>query len=63
MLSLTHLLLLSVVLLLIFGPNKIPQLGRGLGEGFKNFKKGLRGESDIDVTHSVKRIDDDESKH
>ena len=59
MLSLTHLLLLAVVLLLLFGPTRLPALGRTLGESARNFKKALRGEEDIDVTDSVKRIDDD----
>ena len=31
------------VALLIFGGKKIPELGRGLGEGIKNFKESLRG--------------------
>lgn len=59
MLSLTHLLLISVVLLLLFGPTKLPALGRSLGEGMRSFKKGLKGEEDIDVTDSVKRIEDE----
>ena len=56
--SLTHILLLTLVLAIFFGPSKIPRLGRSIGEGMRNFKKGLRGESDIDVTDSVKRLDD-----
>lgn len=56
--SLTHLLLLGVVLALVFGRNRLGDVGRSLGEGMRNFKKGLRGESDIDVTDSVKRLDD-----
>jgi sec-independent protein translocase protein TatA len=59
-LSLTHLLLLGVVLLLIFGPTRLPDLGRTLGESARNFKKALRGEEDIDVTDSVKQIEEDD---
>ncbi len=59
MLSLTHLLLIAVVLLLLFGKTKLPDLGRTLGESARNFKKALKGEEDIDVTDSVKRIEDD----
>ena len=58
MLSLTHLLLLALVLVVIFGPTKLPALGRSLGDGARNFKKALHGEEDIDVTDSVKRLDD-----
>lgn len=40
----TELLVIFVILLLLFGASKIPQLGKGLGEGIKNFKKGLKGD-------------------
>ena len=33
-----HLLVILVVALIFFGPKKIPELGKGLGEGIKNFK-------------------------
>jgi sec-independent protein translocase protein TatA len=56
--SLTHLLLFGLVLAVVFGKNRLGDVGRSLGEGMRNFKKGLRGESDIDVTDSVKRLDD-----
>ena len=39
----THLLLILVVALLIFGPSKLPQLGKGLGEGIRGFKEGVKG--------------------
>lgn len=63
MISLTHLLLLAIVLLLMFGPTKLPALGKSLGEGLRSFKKGFKGEGDIDVTHSVKRLEDDDRDH
>jgi sec-independent protein translocase protein TatA len=40
----TELLVIFVILVLLFGATKIPQLGKGLGEGIKNFKKGLKGD-------------------
>ena len=43
-LGVTELLVIFVILLLLFGASKIPQLGKGLGEGIKNFKKGLKGD-------------------
>ncbi len=39
----THLLVLSVVLLVLFGGSKLPGLGKGLGEGLRGFKDGLMG--------------------
>ena len=42
----THLLLIAFVAILVFGPSKIPELGKGLGEGIKNFKKGMKEATD-----------------
>jgi len=38
-----ELLVILVIVVLIFGVNKIPQLGKGLGEGIKNFKSAIKG--------------------
>ncbi|HVS62960.1 MAG TPA: twin-arginine translocase TatA/TatE family subunit [Thermoanaerobaculia bacterium] len=39
-----ELLVILAILVLIFGATKLPQLGRGLGEGIRNFKKGLKSD-------------------
>lgn len=36
----THLIILLVILLLLFGAKKIPELAKGLGQGMKEFKRG-----------------------
>ena len=41
-LGMGELLIILVIVVLIFGVNKIPQLGKGLGEGIKNFKSAIR---------------------
>ena len=41
-----ELLLILLVALLIWGPSKLADMGKGLGEGLKNFKKGLTPEDD-----------------
>ena len=38
-----ELLLVLLIVVLIFGTSRIPELGRGLGEGIRNFKKGIKG--------------------
>ncbi len=38
-----ELLLICVIALLLFGPKKLGDLGKGLGEGIRNFKSGLNG--------------------
>ncbi len=40
-----ELLIILLILVIIFGASKLPQLGRGLGEGINNFKKGLKASS------------------
>ena len=41
-----HLIVLAVVAFLLFGAKRLPELGKGLGEGLKGFKEGLKGISD-----------------
>ena len=41
-----HLLVILVVGLFLFGPKKLPELGKGLGEGIRGFKKALNEVSD-----------------
>lgn len=38
----THLLVILVLCLLIFGPKKLPELGKGLGEGIRGFRDGMK---------------------
>jgi sec-independent protein translocase protein TatA len=39
----THWILILVLLLVLFGAKRLPELGKGLGEGLKGFKEGLKG--------------------
>jgi sec-independent protein translocase protein TatA len=38
----THLLLIFLIALLIFGPKKLPDIGKGIGEGFRALKDGMK---------------------
>ncbi len=42
--GLTELLLILVIVVVIFGAKKLPQLGKGFGEGIRNFKTGLKSD-------------------
>jgi sec-independent protein translocase protein TatA len=42
----THLIVLAVVVLILFGGKKLPELGKGLGEGLRGFKDGMKGVTD-----------------
>jgi sec-independent protein translocase protein TatA len=44
--GLPELLIILVIVVVIFGASKLPQLGRGLGEGITNFRDGIKGKDD-----------------
>ncbi|MES2963817.1 MAG: twin-arginine translocase TatA/TatE family subunit, partial [Bdellovibrionota bacterium] len=49
-----HILLLVVVILVFFGPSRLPGLGKSVGEAIRGFKKGMDGsDNEIDVTKSA----------
>lgn len=37
----THLIIILIICLLVFGPKKLPELGKGLGESIREFKKSM----------------------
>jgi sec-independent protein translocase protein TatA len=39
----THLMIIAVIALVFFGGKKLPELGKGLGEGLRGFKDGMKG--------------------
>jgi sec-independent protein translocase protein TatA len=41
-----HLIVLAVVAFLLFGAKRLPELGKGLGEGLKGFREGIKGVTD-----------------
>lgn len=49
-LGLPELIVLLVIVLVVFGAGKLPEIGRGIGEGIKNFKKSTKEDPAIDVT-------------
>jgi sec-independent protein translocase protein TatA len=48
----TEIILIVLVILLLFGAKKIPELARGIGKGMSEFKKGLK-----DVENEIKETD------
>lgn len=45
-----ELAIILAIVVIIFGVGKLPELGSGLGEGIKNFRKSYRDSKSIDVT-------------
>jgi len=54
-LGMGELLVILVIVILIFGVNKIPQIGKGLGEGIRNFKSALRSDDENSTAKSEKK--------
>lgn len=52
-----EIILIVLVVLLLFGAKKIPELARGIGKGMSEFKKGLK-----DVESEIKSADTDSKK-
>lgn len=45
-LGMAEIAIILLIVVLIFGTSRIPELGKGLGEGITNFKKAIKGEKD-----------------
>ena len=45
-----ELLVVMVIVLIIFGAGKLPEIGKGLGKGIRNFRKATNGLDETDVT-------------
>jgi len=50
MLSMQDLMVILAVAAVLFGAKRLPEMGKGIGEAMKNFKKGLSEPSEEDVT-------------
>ena len=54
----TELILIFLIVLLLFGANRIPEIAKGLGRGIRDFKKGMQGiEDEHPPTKTDRRID------
>jgi len=55
----TELLLILVILVIIFGANKLPALGSSVGRMVKNFKRGRSGNDEIEISAADKPTNTD----
>ena len=56
----TELLVILGIVIVIFGARRLPELGTGIGEAIKNFKKGVSSKDEIDVTPKKDEVTDGE---
>ena len=47
-----HMLIIFGIALLVFGPKKLPELGKGLGEGIRGFKAAMNGKEETTASSS-----------
>ena len=50
-----HLLVIFGIALLVFGPKKLPELGKGIGDGIRGFKSALRGHEETTTSDDKKQ--------
>ena len=55
-----HLLIIFGIALLVFGPKKLPELGKGIGEGIRGFKAAIRAE-EAQPTAATSAVANDQS--
>jgi sec-independent protein translocase protein TatA len=59
----THLIIIFAIALLIFGPKKLPELGKGLGEGIRALKEGMKDHTSSSASsEQTKTPDSEETK-
>ncbi len=54
----TELFIVLGIVIVIFGARRLPELGSGLGKAIKNFKAGVSGKDEIDVTPNQDKVTD-----
>jgi len=59
-----ELLIILVIILIIFGAGKLPEIGKGLGKGIRNFRKATSGADEVDEAKkgNEKELEDEEKK-
>jgi sec-independent protein translocase protein TatA len=51
-----ELVIVFLIVMLIFGAGRLPQIGEGLGKAIRNLKRGLNTDDDIDITPVEKQV-------
>ncbi len=51
-----ELIIILVIILIIFGAGKLPEIGGAVGKGIKNFKKSFQDQEEVEDTKDTKKI-------
>ncbi|MDA8103933.1 MAG: twin-arginine translocase TatA/TatE family subunit [Nitrospiraceae bacterium] len=60
-LGMPELIVILIIVLVLFGANRLPEIGKGIGSAIRNFKKATSEPDEIDVTPK-KKVSQDEEK-
>ena len=54
----SELLIILAIVVVLFGARRLPELGSGVGKAIRNFKSGLSGQDEVDVTPKSDEVSD-----
>ena len=54
--------IILAIVVILFGAKRLPEVGSGIGKAIKNFKSGISGKDEIDVTPEPESVDEGETK-
>jgi len=58
----TELLIVLGIVIVLFGARRLPELGAGVGKAIRNFKAGISGKDEVDVTPKKDEVSDGEPR-
>jgi sec-independent protein translocase protein TatA len=59
----SELLIILAIVVVLFGSRRLPELGSGVGKAIRNFKTGLAGKDELDVTPKGEEVGDGKPPH
>jgi len=59
----TELLIVLGIVVVLFGARRLPELGSGVGKAIKNFKAGISGKDELDVTPNKEEVTEGEPRN
>jgi sec-independent protein translocase protein TatA len=58
----TELLIVLGIVIVLFGARRLPELGSGVGKAIRNFKSGISGKDEVDVTPKKDEVGEGENR-
>lgn len=58
----TELMIILAIVVVLFGARRLPELGSGVGKAIRNFKSGLAGKDEVDVTPKKDEVTEGENR-